>query len=447
MRYVLRTDRDSGGALLYNTVTGQLAALDPAETEALDALPSADGSALAQLIADHYLVPEGFDEHQQVKALRTILLRLRAAEEEGCKGITTYTILTTTACNARCYYCFEQGARTVTMTEQTAQDTAAFIASHCGPEKKVFLTWFGGEPTLTTDRIDQICLALRQSGVSYESTLVTNGYLLDRDTVAKARDLWQLQYVQICVDGTEENHNRIKAYVNAADSPYQRVFRNTAYLLEAGVRVRLRMNFDLGNVRDFLPFVEEVTRRFARHPLLTVSAHPVVGTYRGPDGEIAHGSDEWFEEMIPELTDIAEAAGLYHREMQLPGLNCRMCMAARDYAVTVTPEGFLTKCPEQFGENQIVGSLREGIRNAPLAEDWKRIADSARCAECALFPLCVSPVNCLTSGQCLYYSERIRELTRAMRWQELAHTDPVRGIKSGGETHEISGTEDGICAH
>lgn len=436
MRYALRMDHD-GRVLLHNVVTGRLVVLDQTEADMLGTLPAAFRPEMEPLITGHFLIPEDYDEHRQVVNLRHILQCLDTAGH--CPGITTYTILTTTACNARCYYCFEHGAKTVTMTEETAGDVVRFILSHCGPEKKVFLTWFGGEPTLTPDRIDQICLGLREGGVTFESTLVTNGYLLDRETVAKARDLWCLTQVQICVDGTEEKHNRIKAYVNAVDSPYQRVFRNTAYLLEAGIRVNLRMNFDLGNVEDFLPFMEEVKQRLSPSPLLSVSAHPIIGTFRNQEGEIPHGSEAWFEEKIVQLAEIAEGAGLSHRKPRLPSLNYRECMASRDFAVTITPEGALVRCPEQFGEDQIVGSLREGVTNRQRTEAWKKAADSERCAACVMFPLCHFPANCLTSKLCMLYSERVRQAAAASHWQYSIWKN--RQETDGGVTHGIPGTE------
>lgn len=422
MKYVLRVEH-RGRVLLYNLVTGQLAALDPEEAALLDTLPAARSPRMDPLIADHFLVPEHEDEHRQTAGLRTVLQKLQTAQWEEC--ITTYTILPTTGCNARCYYCFEHGVKASVMTEETARDTVDFIVRHSGNAKKVFLTWFGGEPTLCMDRIDQICLGLRNAGITYESKLVTNGYLLDREIAAKARSLWHLNFVQICVDGTEENHNRIKAYVGAADNPYQRTLRNAQDLLDAGIRVKLRMNFDLGNAQDFGPFVEEVKQRFHGHPLLTVSAHPIIGCYCGPDGSIRHGSDAWFGEKIAELTGIAADAGLYHRDTRLTGLVYRACMAARDYAVTIRPDGSLVKCPEQFGDDQIIGSLHDGITNHQLVQSWKQTADPEKCRDCVLFPTCFSVVNCLTGDLCMHRKQRIAELTEAVRWQFDTLADKV----------------------
>ena len=202
MRYVLRVDHE-GKALLHNVVTGQLVVLSPEEAEAVQALPSPYASVMEELIKAHYLVPEDYDEHQQVIKLRTILRRVCEIHEP--KGIIDhYTILPTTSCNARCYYCFEQGVKPKTMTEKTAGDVVEFIKSHCG-DYSVRLSWFGGEPTLAVGRIDQICKGLQSYGINYWSEITTNGYLFDDELVNKAERLWNLKSVMICVDGTEES--------------------------------------------------------------------------------------------------------------------------------------------------------------------------------------------------------------------------------------------------
>ena len=41
--------------------------------------------------------------------------------------ILVFRILTTTACNASCSYCYERGTQLVVMNDDTAEQTAAFI--------------------------------------------------------------------------------------------------------------------------------------------------------------------------------------------------------------------------------------------------------------------------------------------------------------------------------
>ena len=397
MRYVLRVDRD-GKVLLHNVVTGQLAVLDQAEAEALDTLPSAFRPWMEPLITARYLVPEDHDEHRQVVNLRRILQMLDDAH--GPKPIFGYTILTTTACNARCYYCYEAGIKPVTMTEETADAVVRFIDGHCGADRKVTLSWFGGEPTVAADRIDRICSGLEGAGIAYRSTMTTNGYLFDEDMADRAVRLWHLESAMISVDGTKENYNRIKAYKNAADNPYQRVMRNIGLLLDRNVRVGLRMNFDRENYTDFEALLEEANRRYRKHPCLMVYAHQINGGRGCEDAADSESLTEWNERQINRMNSASRENGTYRQPAVLPHLKYEPCMAGRDTAATILPDGRLVGCPEYLGDDQVRGSIFEGITDPSLAASWKITREFPECPDCVLCPTCVLLANCGKSNIC-----------------------------------------------
>ena len=441
MRYVLRAETD-GRVLLHNAVTGHLAVLDEDEAGLLDQLPAPYSPKMEQLVTWHYLVPESCDEHRQVISLRTVLQKLDAAQRYD--GITTYTILPTTACNARCYYCFEKGVKAVTMTEQTADEVVSFITDRCGPEKKAFITWFGGEPTVAAERIDRICEGFSRNRIDYRSSVVTNGYLFDENMVSRAKSLWNTYFVQICVDGVEDRYNEVKSYAGVKDNPYRRVMRNIQLLLDAGIRVSLRMNFDLGSYTDFEKLVAEAKERFRGNELLNVKAHPIIGEYPDKTGRVLHGSDEWFEEKLSELSGLSRREGLLHGNAELPSLQYRFCLAASDHAVTILPDGSLAHCPEQLDESQVFGNVRVGITDSARTAAWKEIADFERCGDCVLFPRCLTVKNCATAGLCYAQKRDIAEISGIMV-SLFRGLDGQAGAMKERDENAFSGAEDGIC--
>lgn len=436
MRYVLRVDYD-GKVLLHNVVTGRLVLLEQGEAEVVDKLPQKYEPVMEWLVAEHYLVPESYDEHEQVVKLRTILWRLEKLQAKP--GIVSYTILPTTACNARCYYCFEQGCKMTTMSEKTADDLVKFMASNCSDERKVFITWFGGEPTVASHRIDQICEGLLREGVDYSSSMITNGYLFDEEMVHKAKDLWRVQFLQICVDGTEESSNRIKAFVGVGDNPYQRVMRNIGLLLDNHITVGLRMNYDLMNYREFYDLCDEVYRRFGSSKYLIVAAHEIVGEYADSNGCVNHGSDEWFTDIQIRLREKARGLGLSRGEKPLPYMNIRICGACSDSCVVITPEGGIAKCPEQFGDEQIVGHITQGIINHELVDSWKKVADYRMCIGCALYPSCTRLVNCSNKTYCHLWKSFLQQYSKIM-------VNGYNNYQMGGMCDGVSGTKSGICS-
>lgn len=405
MRYVLRQDCNDG-VLLHNTITGQLVILDHEEAKVLEALPKQYDSVMKQLVEEHYLVPDTYDEHDQVVKLRLILWKMD--DLNGPKDVTNYTILPTTGCNARCYYCFEQGARVVTMSEKTADDAVEYISAHCGSKRKVFITWFGGEPTIAANRIERISSGLREKGIDFRSKMITNGFLFDEDMVTKAKLSWNVEKVQICVDGVEDSYNKIKAYVATTDNPYQRVMRNIGLLLNNGIGVGLRMNFDVGNYHEFKMLLDEAKARFGDNELLVIGIHAVVGEYPNHDGIIEHGSDDWFAEKLVELGEMAREYGYYRIEKPLPSLNYEVCGACRDSMTVITPGGYLARCPEKFEEDQFTGHVTTGITNPGLVRSWKKVADYPMCIECPMFPCCVRLVNCSNTTYCHKRTDAIK---------------------------------------
>lgn len=406
MKYVLQVAHD-GKVLLHNVVTGQLVVLDQEEAELVKTMPAKFSSRMEQLVAEYYLVPEDYDEHQQTIQLREILWRMDSAGK-NLEKIRRYTILPTTACNARCYYCYEQGLYTETMSEQTADDAVRFISDHSG-KSKIFIRWFGGEPTVADNRIDQICRGLIQNGIDYTSSMTTNGYLFDEEMVLRAKTLWNLKRLMISIDGTERHYNDIKSYVNVKDNPYQRIMHNVGIFLRNGIKVDLRMNFDLGNFQDFDELLDEIIERFQGNEHLQLYAFPVKGVYPDKTGQVNHGSESWFDNKLVEMNSKAQEAGLFCRSLELPSLFFSSCNAGDPSSMVIGPRGELARCTRIFSrEDQIIGNVKEGITDFSYLDVWSRFADPEHCTGCILYPNCILLESCPGKGVC-FKKEAVRQ--------------------------------------
>ena len=208
------------GVLLFNVLTREMLLLTLAEYDA--ALSS------AYLHERWFTISEDQNEKELTELVRWVHTSLRREP----KHISTFTILTTTDCNARCYYCYERGCARVTMSLETADKIVNFIQNHSGG-KQVKIRWFGGEPLVNFFVIDRICEMLRLRGIAFTSHMVSNAYLFDDTLVAKASGNWNLKEVQVTLDGTEEVYNRSKAFVYQEGNPYRIVMENIRRLLKA----------------------------------------------------------------------------------------------------------------------------------------------------------------------------------------------------------------------
>ena len=186
----------SDGILLYNTLTGEMILAGDGELSSV--------SSREELIKKRFLVPEGLDENALAETVRQVVSAVRARGAH----ITGYTILTTTDCNARCFYCYEAGVRKLSMSLETAKKTAEHIIASCGNEK-VSINWFGGEPLLGKEVITLVCDVLNQAGVAFRSRITSNGYLFDRETAAEAAEKWRWKrYFVETVESSDWTHHR-----------------------------------------------------------------------------------------------------------------------------------------------------------------------------------------------------------------------------------------------
>lgn len=355
------------GLLLYHTLTG-----------ALFLQPNGQEENREELIRNRILVTDGFDEREYTDEIRRILIQAKAG-----KGINDFTILTTTDCNARCFYCYEQGIRRFSMSRETAYGTARYIVRVSGG-KPVHIRWFGGEPLFHREAIDIICKELRDCGVEYESDMVSNGFYLDEPTAGTAYEQWHLKKIQITIDGTEENYRRIKAYIDADENPYRRVMNNIESALKAGIRVTIRLNMDARNAEDLLLAVENIAVRFAGYANLDVYPallHEFNGSVH------AYEEQQKAEQDFRTLRKKLEEAGLL-RQKQLPkAFRLNRCMADTDTSETILPDGRVGRC-EHYSEEMITGTIHDDRRDREVTARWKKPLTVPECADCVLYPQC-----------------------------------------------------------
>lgn len=418
-QYGLRVPCEEG-VLLYHTLTGELLILSDDE----DGRSESDGSLRSELIRKRFFVPEDYDEYALCRQIRQVAGLLTPKK----KRITNFTVFTTMDCNARCRYCYELGRPRIPMSDRTARDAAEYISRVC-EGGKVALSWFGGEPLMNRGAIDIITAELRRRGVPFTSRIVSNGYLFDADTVRTAVGEWSLERAQITLDGTEEKYNRIKNYVGSEGSAFRRVLDNIGLLLDAGVRVTIRLNADLDNAEDLSKLTDELADRFRgeKKPVLySVLLHDF-----SPSGADEGAGAEALEAWDALQRKILESPlGSLRR---LPrGIQTNGCMADSDSSVTILPDGRIGKC-EHESERDLIGSIYSGITDSDTVARWRERVDVPECRTCAFAPTCTRLKTCSwTNGRC---TEEDRERMRLGVGQMIIN-EYKRSLGNCGEINE-----------
>lgn len=387
MHFCVEKPQDNG-VLLHNLLTKELLFLTQAEYDRYLEL---------DYLREHwFVVPEDTNDKEHADLVKWVLTTRHKKSED----ITAYTIFPTTDCNARCFYCYELGRSRVPMSKETALKVVQYIKNHCGG-KKVKITWFGGEPLYNQEAIDTICTGLREEGVEYASTMVTNAYLFDANTVQKAVKLWNLKRVQITLDGTETVYNRIKAFIYNEENPYQRVLSNIEQLLEAAIFVTVRMNMDLYNAENLLHLVQELAQRFGGKERICVYAHHLFKANESMAD--THTVEEWAqrEEAMCRIEECLAQNKLSPQVGIAKKIKLTRCMADCGNAVTILPDGNIGLC-EHFSETEFIGHIDRDEFDQAVVASWKEpIAQIEECATCFCYPECIKLKKCPNNNKCV----------------------------------------------
>lgn len=386
------------GVLLFHTLTMELILLSEEEYNNL--------TQMDYLKSHWFVVPEELQDKDHADLVKLVL----SAQQKKSKHITSYTIFTTTDCNARCFYCFELGRSRIPMSNETALKVVRYIKDHCGGQK-VKLTWFGGEPLFNLPVIDTICQGLRDEGIAFTSKMVSNGYLFDDETVQKAAKSWLLQQVQISLDGTEQVYNKAKAYIYKDGSPYQIVLDNIQRLLDNSIAVRIRLNMDLYNCENLLELVDELSGRFSGRRGLFVYAHHLFDI-NTPSAQL-HNEEQWKlrGEAMARLNEKIRQSGFGFNQGIRKKIRLNHCMADSNSSVTIAPEGHIGLC-EHFSENEFIGHIDKEGFNEDLRASWREtMPELDECATCFHYPACIRLKKCSNNSICfpLNRQEKLRK--------------------------------------
>lgn len=390
MKYLLRYDSEDG-VLLHNVITGHIVLLTENEGKALEALPAKASSVMKEMIENHFLVPVNYDEYRTVHQLRKIY----QTRETG-DAITHYVILPTTFCNAHCFYCYESDYPHIHMTEETAHKLVDYIDEH-RKGKNVSISWFGGEPLVGIKRIDQISQELKDRDIPFKATMVSNGYLFDEDIVERCVNLWNLQSVQITLDGTEDVYNKVKAYVNVEENPFQRVLNNIELLTRNGIRVIIRLNLDFYNKDDIKNLIEQLGERYAGNQNVTVYLNML---FNHMGFEPVHHTEKDMIDLngiIEDYTTRLRVLGISHEKKRVLSLGFSQCMADNPHTVEIQPDGSFCRCEHEC-VNDNYGNLDDGILDPQKPLIWREtIERSDYCPECSMYPACFLLKRCMNA--------------------------------------------------
>jgi radical SAM protein with 4Fe4S-binding SPASM domain len=238
--------------------------------------------------------------------------------------------------------------------------------------------------------------------------------------VQRAKDLWQLQQVQITLDGTEQTYNRVKDYVYQGVNAFERVLQNIAMLTAAGIRVIIRLNVDKHNIGEMAELVQLLHQRFGTNEHLSIYSHELFGK-RTPEDEA-----EIFAQQTQLAQQIAACGYKSHKRGLQKNIKLDHCMADGDGGVVIAPDGNLSKC-EHYIDSNFFGHIDSEEHDEAIIRKFKeRRADIDACATCPYYPQCIRLTMCepeptiCTPGKQQYHLSAMRE-TMKYEYERYLH--------------------------
>jgi radical SAM peptide maturase (CXXX-repeat target family)/CXXX repeat peptide maturase len=212
------------------------------------------------------------------------------------------TFVVTQACNLACTYCYQVGKNGQSaMSRKTAFRAVDFLLAQDSAEDSVLLSFFGGEPLLEVELIDEICDQFLERATAlghkwahrHGFTVTTNGTLYGQPGVQRfiRKHLDRLS-VSLSLDGTEARHNRSRPYPDGRGS-YGDVARNVPLWRSQFPDTPAKSTFgpaDLPTIRDSILHIWSLGVR-------SVSANLLF------EDVWSGGDDEVLEDQLRELAD------------------------------------------------------------------------------------------------------------------------------------------------
>jgi uncharacterized protein len=237
------------------------------------------------------------------------------------------------------------------------------LASRLPALRSLDISWFGGEPLVATDIIEEICgfVADRSKHIDFSSNITTNGYLMSPPTFQSLVGLGVTRW-QISLDGDENEHNKTRVLANGRGT-FRTIWGNlvSAKNCDLNFEVILRVHFHPGNLKSCKEIISRIADTFAGDPRFKVYLKNL--SHLGSKNDEDFAVFDW---PAAKRTQ-AELSMLLSEENIWSGVGAfdqmYVCYAAQPNSLAIRSDGTIAKCTVALNSDQNrVGRLSEDGR-------------------------------------------------------------------------------------
>lgn len=389
-------ERMKDGFLLFHTITRAMYLLT--YEEFYNILHNED------LIKAHIVINSNVKEDDIAK--RVYLQRAQSPLSDY-SNLKHYVVFTTNNCNARCPYCYENNGVEKPiergMTLKTAEKVVQYILK-TKKEGKFEIEWFGGEPLLNQKVISYICKRVKEelgeSSDDFSSKIITNGLLFNKDVLNKSITDWNINFVQITLDGIEDKYNDIKRYKNVKFNPFKKVIENIESILKhSNITLTIRINAsedNIDNIESTIQYIIEHFGKYMENKRLNIGLNPTF--------QLDSDDDKINSPIMNKISELKNKYNLIKpKNNTLLHTPITHCMGDNGHAVAISPKGELNLC-EHWEDKNIIGNVVDGITNQDVIKEWNakdgENIEFCLSEKCPYLPICNHLTHCPSDPSC-----------------------------------------------
>jgi uncharacterized protein len=302
------------------------------------------------------------------------------------------SIAPTLACNMACKYCYE-GSKEGKMQPDVVEAVLDFVERRATSFRKVDISWYGGEPLLAMDVVEDITQSLidlaEEYKFDYSASIVTNGYLLTKETVDRLIEL-KVRNAQITLDGPSRFHNEKRPLKSGKDS-FETIVENAAYAsrkIATSIRVNIDRSFTPSIIRELLTELDGADLKdriglyFGRLEASTSVCSSISESCYDSAG---------FSRIETEFYPILLEMGFQINNLPVP--LATVCIAQQMNSFLLDPGGYIYRCYNHVGDiPKSMGNIKDEIdyQNPNFTRLFSFDPfEEETCRACTLLPVCL----------------------------------------------------------
>lgn len=317
------------------------------------------------------------------------ITEMRKQEERYDRNLYHIIVNPTLDCNLSCWYCYEHKKQGSKISRDVLEGIKKNIEFHYTqyPFKTLKLSFFGGEPFLCFDAIDELSTFAdefcQKRGLEFLLDFTTNGTLLTRSQIERLSKY--PCFFQITLDGNRKQHNKIKFVSDKSADTYDLTLNNIKMIdrLIPDHFTFVRINFDRRTLVEFDDILNEIKTLDRKKTKVILKRIWQV------DSNIV--DKNLVLDTIQKLFDNGFDVDYYTQG--------GLCFAERQNELVINFDGQVFKCTtiENFDKENSYGQL--DTETGEVKWDVNRLAYAVKdmtiekCKQCRLYPSCYGPCN------------------------------------------------------